>query len=60
MNKSCYTCRHYHSWEDYESWEMPHIKWIVYVCDARPTVVNLRQFPFENTKCNLYEDYRGK
>lgn len=30
---------------------MPHIYWWEHACDARPRVANLKQFPFEKTKC---------
>jgi hypothetical protein len=53
--KSCYNCENYHAYREEESWEMPHIFWYVYVCDVKPTVVNLKQFPFRNTTCTKHE-----
>ena len=52
---SCYTCKHRHSHREIESWEMPHIYWFVHICDARPKVANLKQFPFNVTKCEKWE-----
>ena len=51
---SCVSCKHYHSHKETESWEMPHIFWYERSCDARPTIANLVQFPFENTSCQQY------
>lgn len=53
--KSCYTCKHRHSHEEYESWEMSHIRWWEHACAAHPKVANLKQFPFNTTKCKLWE-----
>lgn len=50
---SCYTCAHFHREE--ESWEMPHIWW--YECSARPSMANLKSFPFTNTKCTLFKQF---
>ena len=52
---SCYECKHRESFREYESWEMSHIWWWVHLCHARPSVANLRQFPFHNTTCESYE-----
>jgi len=59
-DKSCYTCTHYDSWKEYESWEMPHINWRVYACSARPSIVNLKQFPFEHTNCKDFRHVSNK
>lgn len=53
--KSCYTCKHRHSYKETESWEMSHIFWWIHICDARPSVSNLKQFPFKNTGCTKHE-----
>lgn len=55
MSNSCVSCKHYHKFEEIESWEMPHIFEIIRICDAKPTIVNLKQFPFRNAKCVKYE-----
>lgn len=52
---SCYTCKHRHSYKETESWEMAHIYWWVHICDARPKVANLKQFPFNATECEKWE-----
>lgn len=52
---SCYTCKHRHSYKEAESWETPHIFWWIHICDARSTVANLKQFPFNQTKCQKWE-----
>lgn len=51
---SCFSCKHYHRHKEIESWEMPHIFWYEHSCDARPTLANLVQFPFEHTSCQQY------
>ena len=57
--KNCFSCKHYHFHREEESWELPHIFWYVYACNVRPTVANLKQFPFHNTNCNKFEsNYR--
>lgn len=48
---SCRSCEHYSAHKETESWEMSHIAWWVHICDAKPNVSNLKQFPFQNTKC---------
>lgn len=53
--KSCFNCKHYHSHKEIESWELPHIFWYEYSCDKRPTVANLKQFPFKKTMCKSFE-----
>ena len=57
--KSCYSCKFRHSHKETESWEMPHIYWWVHICDARPKVANLKQFPFNVTKCDKWETLSG-
>jgi len=52
---SCYTCKHRHSHKETESWELSHIFWWVHICDVRPNVANLKQFPFSNTNCTKHE-----
>ena len=52
---SCYTCKHRYSYKETESWEMPHILWWIHICDARPNIANLKQFPFNTTKCEKWE-----
>lgn len=54
-DKSCYTCKHRHSHREEESWELSHIFWYVHSCDMRPTIANLKQFPFNTTSCEKYE-----
>lgn len=54
--KSCYGCTHNKSYREQESWEMPHINWMVYICAARPGIVNLKQFPFSKTNCSKWEE----
>ena len=58
MTNSCYTCKHRHSYRETESWEMPHIFWYEHVCDARPTIANLKQFPFTKTDCPKHESFQ--
>jgi len=53
---SCYSCKNYHRYRESESWELDYILWYVFVCDARPTIVNLKQFPFTNTKCKSHKE----
>jgi hypothetical protein len=48
---SCYTCLHRDSHEEIESWEMPHIRWMEHSCAERPSISNLKQFPFAKTNC---------
>lgn len=55
MSNCCYNCKNYHSYKETESYEMPHIFWYVFICDARPSVANLKQFPFKNTNCEKFE-----
>jgi len=54
-SKSCFGCKNNASYQDHESWEMPHITWWVFACAARPNVANLKQFPFEKTECPDWE-----
>lgn len=54
--KSCYGCKHNGSYREQESWEMPHINWMVYICSARPGIANLKQFPFSKTNCSKWEE----
>ncbi len=51
---SCYSCKHYDSHKEIESYEMPHICWYIHSFDARPANANLIQFPFRNTKCKQF------
>lgn len=51
---SCYSCKHYGSYKEVESYEMPHIFYYIYSCKARPANANLIQFPFRNTKCKQF------
>ncbi len=55
MNR-CSMCAHYHCHKETESWEMPHIFWYERSCDARPTLANLKQFPFKRTSCPRYSE----
>ena len=48
---SCHACQHLH--REAESWEMPHIWW--WECSARPSMENLKSFPFRRTKCSSWE-----
>lgn len=49
--KSCRACVHLR--RATESWEMPHIQW--WECAARPSMENLRTFPFNQTICKKYD-----
>lgn len=53
---SCRDCKHMHV--EYESWEMPHIKYPV--CVARPQMSNLKSFPFMVTTCPQFESRDDK
>jgi len=33
---------------------MSHIFWYVHICAKKPTVSNLKQFPFQHTKCDKH------
>lgn len=35
---------------------MPHIFWYIRTCDKRPSVSNLKQFPFQNTECKQHSN----
>lgn len=51
---NCRRCKHFY--KDSESWEMPHIWW--YACNEKPNYMNLKSFPFHNTKCDKFEESR--
>lgn len=53
---SCVNCKHYES--DYEESD-GHIISSWATCHARFGVSNLKQFPFRNTECKVFEDSRN-
>lgn len=53
---SCRSCEHYSVHKEIESWEMSHLYWFVHSCDVKPSVSNLKQFPFQNTKCKMHSN----
>lgn len=56
ISKSCFTCKHSHSHKETESWEMSHIFWWEHSCDVRPSIGNLKNFPFRTTDCKQWEN----
>lgn len=56
ISKSCYNCKHYSCHKEVESWELSHIFWYVYNCSVKPSIANLKSFPFKNTSCKLFEE----
>lgn len=48
---SCYQCAHLK--REMESWEMPEIWW--WECAKKPAMANLKNFPFKNTQCKVFE-----
>lgn len=55
MPMSCTDCRHYHYEEDNMDGYVLSA-WLE--CDARPTVANLKQFPFKKTECESFAPKR--
>lgn len=59
-DKSCYTCKHRSITRESESWELDHIYWYVHECAVRPSIANLKQFPFNKTNCSKHETKNDK
>jgi hypothetical protein len=47
---NCRRCVHFS--EEFESWEMPWVRW--YQCNAETGYDSLRSFPFKNTTCRRF------
>ena len=53
-SNSCRTCKHLYGYYEPNDYNLDYpIK--VYGCSVRPTVANLRQFPFRQTQCGKWE-----